>query len=271
MIKFFRKIRQRLLNENKLGKYLFYAIGEIVLVVIGILIALQINNWNINELEKAQIKTYMVSLAEDLKADLMMTDTVLLQGTKVVNRIEKLSEYVRNNDMQNFSNIEMLCFSWIKSNRPYTWSRATLEELKNSGLLSNLKNLKLKKLISEYDAFTHHMDEDFSNDKVLFDKASELMLNVVNYNYPNINKIDKLLFDPNNPTIENNFYDSEEYKIAERLKLKLVARDIDEINKGVNAYIRLKSNLKIRTEVELPHLRDGAQIIIDQINKLYSN
>ena len=46
MIKFFRKIRQRLLSENKFSKYLFYAIGEIVLVVIGILIALQVNNKN---------------------------------------------------------------------------------------------------------------------------------------------------------------------------------------------------------------------------------
>ena len=46
MIKFFRKIRYDLMEKNKTGKYLKYAIGEIVLVVIGILIALSINNWN---------------------------------------------------------------------------------------------------------------------------------------------------------------------------------------------------------------------------------
>ena len=46
MLKFFRRIRQKLIAENKVGKYLIYAIGEIVLVVIGILIALWINNWN---------------------------------------------------------------------------------------------------------------------------------------------------------------------------------------------------------------------------------
>jgi hypothetical protein len=46
MIKFFRKIRQKLLVENKISKYLLYAIGEVVLVVIGILIALSVNNWN---------------------------------------------------------------------------------------------------------------------------------------------------------------------------------------------------------------------------------
>ena len=46
MIAFFRKIRQRLLSENRFTKYLLYALGEIILVVIGILIALGISNWN---------------------------------------------------------------------------------------------------------------------------------------------------------------------------------------------------------------------------------
>ena len=52
MIKFFRKIRQNLIMENKTSKYFKYAIGEIILVVIGILIALQINNWNENRKTK---------------------------------------------------------------------------------------------------------------------------------------------------------------------------------------------------------------------------
>ncbi len=53
MKKFFRKIRRSLLEEGKIGKYFKYAIGEIILVVIGILIALQINNWN----ENRRVKT----------------------------------------------------------------------------------------------------------------------------------------------------------------------------------------------------------------------
>jgi hypothetical protein len=58
MIKFFRKIRQRLLSGNKFSKYLIYAIGEIILDVIGILIALSINNWN----ENRKIKNLEISL-----------------------------------------------------------------------------------------------------------------------------------------------------------------------------------------------------------------
>jgi hypothetical protein len=61
MIKFFRRIRQRLLTENKFSKYLIYAIGEIVLVVIGILIALSINNWTE---EKKSIKRTNLKLTQ---------------------------------------------------------------------------------------------------------------------------------------------------------------------------------------------------------------
>lgn len=69
MIKFFRKIRQRLVTENKFSKYLLYAIGEIVLVMIGILLALQVNNWNENNklrrLEKATLIEFSTALESD--------------------------------------------------------------------------------------------------------------------------------------------------------------------------------------------------------------
>ncbi|MBO6881380.1 DUF6090 family protein [Winogradskyella sp.] len=69
MIKFFRHIRQSMINQNRTKKYLLYAIGEIILVVIGILIALQINNWNENrKLVKAEIKA-LKELQEGFKAE----------------------------------------------------------------------------------------------------------------------------------------------------------------------------------------------------------
>ena len=62
MIKFFRKIRQQLLNANKFSKYLLYAVGEIILVMIGILLALQVNNWNEHQKELKQEKVIMFNL-----------------------------------------------------------------------------------------------------------------------------------------------------------------------------------------------------------------
>ena len=69
MIKVFRKIRQNLLDENKIGKYLKYALGEILLVVIGILIALQINNWKDERKEEKEILNYIQSIKKDIQAD----------------------------------------------------------------------------------------------------------------------------------------------------------------------------------------------------------
>ena len=70
MIKFFRRIRQQLLTENKFSKYLLYAIGEIALVMIGILLALQVNNWNEERKSKSLVTTYIGSLQGDLKKDI---------------------------------------------------------------------------------------------------------------------------------------------------------------------------------------------------------
>ena len=69
MIKFFRKIRQRLLTENKFSKYLIYAIGEIILVVIGILIALSINTWNEERKDRKIEINYLERLLSEVKKD----------------------------------------------------------------------------------------------------------------------------------------------------------------------------------------------------------
>ena len=77
MIKFFRKIRQKMLTENKFSKYLIYAIGEIILVVIGILIALSINNWNENRKTQKEELALYTRIVNDLKVDKENLETIL--------------------------------------------------------------------------------------------------------------------------------------------------------------------------------------------------
>lgn len=69
MLHFFKNIRLKLASENNIAKYLRYAIGEIVLVVIGILIALQINNWNAYQKDRKMEKHYYESFLEEMRAD----------------------------------------------------------------------------------------------------------------------------------------------------------------------------------------------------------
>lgn len=90
MIKFFRRIRQRLLSENKFSKYLIYAIGEIILVVIGILIALQINNWNESKQRSKQETKILLELRTNLRKD--STDNVI--NAQWYKRVEKSAQII---------------------------------------------------------------------------------------------------------------------------------------------------------------------------------
>lgn len=83
MIHFFRQIRQGLLSENRIKKYLLYALGEITLVMIGILLAMQVDNWNENRnLAKKEI-TNLKELQKNLKSDL---ENQLIPGSEYYQR-----------------------------------------------------------------------------------------------------------------------------------------------------------------------------------------
>ncbi len=85
MIKFFRKIRQNLLTENKFSKYLIYAIGEIILVVIGILIALSINNWNQEKQQKKVLNNIYATIKADLQQDIKNIDKIVNSSQSIEN------------------------------------------------------------------------------------------------------------------------------------------------------------------------------------------
>ena len=85
MIKFFRRIRQNLLMENKTGKYFRYAFGEITLVVIGILIALQINNWNENRKVDGEILNTLTEIRSNLISDSLSIREVRMKKSEDIN------------------------------------------------------------------------------------------------------------------------------------------------------------------------------------------
>lgn len=104
MIKFFRKIRQKLLSENKFSNYLIYAFGEIVLVVIGILIALSINNWNQNNKNKKAEIYYLKQMKIDLTADSLFLANTKLNLNKRLPILENfLDELHKENNKESFS------------------------------------------------------------------------------------------------------------------------------------------------------------------------
>lgn len=97
MLRFFSKMRYKLAAENRVAKYLRYAIGEILLVVIGILIALQINNWNSNRLDRLKEQEYLENFLGELKRDSVFHNVYWTHDfPEKIAGLELAREYVKN-------------------------------------------------------------------------------------------------------------------------------------------------------------------------------
>ncbi|GAA4806876.1 DUF6090 family protein [Litoribaculum gwangyangense] len=141
MIKFFRNIRQRLLSEGKTGKYLKYAVGEIVLVVIGILIALGINNWNENRKTDIRLKDSLVALKNDLSQDTLLIKKRLPFINEQFDLNESLRTRVADSKATVDTLIQIMRFefnpNWVVQ-IPYNTN--TYNSLIQTGLLENLSD-----------------------------------------------------------------------------------------------------------------------------------
>lgn len=155
-MKFFRKIRQGLVAESKLGKYVIYALGEIILVVLGILIALRINNWNENQqLQKAELQT-LKSLHESIKINLNELDLIL---EAQVHRNRSLQEVL----FTDVSNRELVYLdSLITTNvENFTFDPSTgiYNAIINSGKIEIITNDSLRNRISKlYDRVADYQE-----------------------------------------------------------------------------------------------------------------
>ena len=85
-----------MLSEGKIGKYLKYAIGEIILVVIGILIALQINTWNNQQIDRNKEQEYLQNLVEDIKAQLHLVNAQIIHEKKMKSKVEKALVHINS-------------------------------------------------------------------------------------------------------------------------------------------------------------------------------
>ncbi|NCP89268.1 MAG: hypothetical protein GW827_03235, partial [Flavobacteriales bacterium] len=151
MIKLFRNIRQNLLKEGKKAKYFKYAVGEIVLVVIGILIALQINNWNEDQANTIIERNYMKNLLEDLQNDSKIYSSYAKNNIVVYQYIDSLVVYLKSPERKEYTSKTSY---WARM-MTTKFSRAqpverTFEQMKSSGQLKLIKNHKVADGISQY-------------------------------------------------------------------------------------------------------------------------
>ena len=147
MIKFFRHIRQNLLSEGKTGKYLKYAIGEIILVVIGILIALQINNWNENRKTEEKINQFLESLTLELSNDLTQINEVTLAQIERANLITNAIELSKNPNIKTIILRDSIKDYNPGNNFTFFPTVGSYNAANNAGLIDHIKNEELKRSI----------------------------------------------------------------------------------------------------------------------------
>ncbi|NMM49897.1 DUF6090 family protein [Marinigracilibium pacificum] len=151
MITVFRKIRQKLLHENRFTRYLIYALGEIILVVIGILIALQINNMNSQRIDREKEQAYLL----ELKANLIQ-DSLSLTEVKNFNKIKKKSIYsllqIFNDTLTNYDRIQIFAQNTqvFTDYRVFEPISTTYSNMLSAESIAIIRDNDLKKLLSEY-------------------------------------------------------------------------------------------------------------------------
>jgi len=249
MIKFFRKIRQKMLTENKFGKYLTYAIGEIILVVIGILIALSINNWNENRKNSIEEKAILENLIENLNLSKIQSEQLISEENQLKQNLIQILGVNSNDSRVNAKIISDSIFKnavWdLQSDMP-TFN--AYNNLKSTNKLSLIKNKNINEKFTELEFRQNKLND------ILEDRLSVHQIRIDDILEKEINFIP--LVKSNIPTInienesKNNYLQVLEIKrIRNLLGMKLsYTQDVIDFRKNLDTEIK---DLIILIEKEL--------------------
>ncbi len=215
MIKLFRNIRQNLLNEGKTTKYLKYAIGEIILVVIGILIALSINNWNEDRKSRKQEVKYLNNLRADIELELKNNDSMSNYRAVTAKAAARMLDFKTLETASDVLALEQTIqqvyarVSFIPTNNTYKEliSSGNLNYITNDSIKDNL--LELDKIYVSIALFENHMYREYEEYLYNVSVFNGEMLNLLNiqktvatgilaYNEPSQIPIDTTIPDYNN-------------------------------------------------------------------------
>jgi hypothetical protein len=198
MIKFFRKIRQNMLMENKTGTYFKYAIGEIVLVVIGILIALSINNWNESRKVQKGVRTGLIELKLALEDDFSVLENLIINveisdkaGKQLLNDLNKSPDSI---------DLVQLFFNIFRSQFLVTFgsSSNSYESLVNNGSIDLIRDNVLKRLLGDY---YNRFNWESSYEKGPMKKSYEEYISYAhNFTQPNALR---LAYEANTPKVDS--------------------------------------------------------------------
>jgi hypothetical protein len=189
MLRFFRQIRQRLLTDNKFSKYLLYAIGEILLVVIGIVLALQVDNWNQKRQREEEVAKYLINLRDALQDDVSSLDNTIstnqfrLYGIFYILKFSELNtatfaDIQWTNYKQNTGPVtiwegpfpdtinrpfSIKAFNWLgRGFGGASFNKSVINELYATGSFSDIRNPLVKEKISAYYRYLEQRMEGYA-------------------------------------------------------------------------------------------------------------
>lgn len=186
MIKFFRKIRQKLLSENKFSKYLIYAIGEIILVVIGILLALQINTLNDNQKKSSDEAKYLDRLHADIELQIGAINSQLRKEEEIIESSKfVLDELILPQERKTvFDNEFFDNLTSLSMRKTFRTIDATYTDLISTGELNIITNDSLKNDIVAYYQELERIESIIQNNNSdIIDKVILLELQGIFYYY----------------------------------------------------------------------------------------
>ncbi|MCW5516022.1 DUF6090 family protein [Muriicola sp. Z0-33] len=154
MISFFRRLRQRLLSENRFSKYLMYAIGEILLVVVGILLALQINNWNQERIQAKELDGLMKSISSAIQSDVKYLNYIRTARENMGQHADSIFNAYMDRP---FTFMELTDYAYLSNTFNdlittiyYLPNTSSFEALKSSLYLSKLQGTDIESLLHTY-------------------------------------------------------------------------------------------------------------------------
>ena len=192
MIKFFRRIRQNLISDNKFSKYILYAIGEIILVVIGILIALSINNRNNRKILRQTELTVYENIMSQINEDRGLLEGVISYNNIYVEQYEFANEIIGKNDRSRIDTLARIVpnvFKYSDFNR----SGNIFQNLINSGDLKLLSNDKIVESIQSLEEHYIYMNRLEDNHfKVILEYAGSGIIDNINFSNGQVERPDDI-------------------------------------------------------------------------------
>ena len=181
MLLFFKKLRRGLLSENRFTTYLLYALGEIVLVVIGILIALQINNWNINRLKRQEeLKSYR-DIRQQISDDRNEIIRVKNFNNYFSDHFTRANEIISANDRTKTDSLTLMAMM-LSQTSDFFRSGNIYETLVNSGDLKLLKNTDITSRLQKLEmTYTHINRLEEIHWEIVMSEFSPEIKGVINY------------------------------------------------------------------------------------------